>query len=507
MKTKTLMPLGLRGFAIAVATIALFASFVMLAYADVVPTVSVAVKNTSNATVTSANIGSTVFATALVASTSATTSPSGTVTFNRYDNTSCVGTPTIQSGVSLVNGAATSSNATVGASGLSYKVLYSGGGIFSNAESACMPVAATASSTSISTTLSTTSVLAGSTVHESATLIGATANASGTVAYNVYTNNSCTTSLVGAGVRTVTNATVPNSDSLLFNNAGTFYWRAVYSGDANNAAATSSCLALTVLATSTPTTTPNPGTISGKVYHDFDKDRINDAGEPGVSGFTVKLYKNSLWWNSAVQSTTTDANGNYSFPNLENGTYAIELIKKDQWKQLSGDFQGVVVSNNAISNRNFAVFSKQGTSTPPQSGDGSISGKVFKDDDKDRFLDSGESGIQGVTIKLYKNAGWWGKHGKNNPIATVVTDAQGNYSFGNLADGTYSVEQIKKEGWKQISDDFWSLSIQNGTDFTDKNFANIEKNDNGKGKNKDKQSKGDNGLHLGWYKFDWKWNR
>src|SRR5262249_58211186 len=39
---------------------------------------------------------------------------------------------------------------------------------------------------------------------------------------------------VGAGV-------VPDSNGLQFNSAGTFYWQAVYSGDANNTGATSTC--------------------------------------------------------------------------------------------------------------------------------------------------------------------------------------------------------------------------------------------------------------------------
>src|SRR5262249_60960494 len=34
---------------------------------------------------------------------------------------------------------------------------------------------------------------------------------------------------------------VPDSDPVTFNQAGTFYWQAVYTGDANNNGATSAC--------------------------------------------------------------------------------------------------------------------------------------------------------------------------------------------------------------------------------------------------------------------------
>src|SRR3569832_906740 len=159
MKTNTIMPLGVRGVLIAGAATALFASLVMLAYADVVPTVTTTAYNSGNTAVSSAPIGSSVYAGAVVASTSATTSPTGTVTFNRYDNTSCVGTPTTQSGVALVNGMASSSAFAVPATGLSYKVHYDGqAGFFSQADSSCVSVAAQGTATSLTTTLSTTSV-------------------------------------------------------------------------------------------------------------------------------------------------------------------------------------------------------------------------------------------------------------------------------------------------------------------------------------------------------------
>ena len=39
----------------------------------------------------------------------------------------------------------------------------------------------------------------------------------------------------------MTNGIVPDSNALTFDSAGSFYWQAVYSGDADNATATSAC--------------------------------------------------------------------------------------------------------------------------------------------------------------------------------------------------------------------------------------------------------------------------
>ena len=57
----------------------------------------------------------------------------------------------------------------------------------------------------------------------------------------MYTNSTCTLGARDAGTKTVTNGVVPGSNSLQFNSAGDFYWQAVYTGDANNNGATSTC--------------------------------------------------------------------------------------------------------------------------------------------------------------------------------------------------------------------------------------------------------------------------
>src|SRR4029077_9216572 len=97
------------------------------------------------------------------------------------------------------------------------------------------------SNPSIGTTLSGTSVAVGTAVHDSSSLTGATGDAGGTVTYTVYTDSACTLGAQAAGVKGVTNGTVLDSNAITFNSAGTFYWRAVYSGDGKNNGATSTC--------------------------------------------------------------------------------------------------------------------------------------------------------------------------------------------------------------------------------------------------------------------------
>lgn len=94
---------------------------------------------------------------------------------------------------------------------------------------------------SITTTLSSSAGNTGATVHDSATLSGATADAGGTVTYSVYSDDTCTSKVADGGTVTVANGSVPNSSDVTFNTPGTYYWQASYSGDPGNAAATSVC--------------------------------------------------------------------------------------------------------------------------------------------------------------------------------------------------------------------------------------------------------------------------
>ncbi len=93
----------------------------------------------------------------------------------------------------------------------------------------------------IATGLSETSGAVGDSVHDTATLTGATGDAGGTVTYDVYTDSSCQNLFAGAGTVDVVDGSVPQSNDVVFNTAGTYYWQATYSGDANNTGTTSTC--------------------------------------------------------------------------------------------------------------------------------------------------------------------------------------------------------------------------------------------------------------------------
>lgn len=495
-----------------------------LAAAAVTPTVTATVQNSSNANITTAQIGASVHAAVTVASSTASTSPIGTVDFNLYSNQSCTGSPLTQAGVNLVNGSASSSATTVAAGGLSYIVQYNGQGDFNAATTTgCVSISATKFSPALSLSLSNTNVQAGSFVNAIPNLTGESGDADGTIAFKVYNNNSCGALALDAGSKTVTNGSTPTSDSWQFITPGTYYWQGVYSGDTNNAAATSTCAAagtiLTVVATTSPTSTPtlstslsNSNVTQGSSVHDTAT-LTNESSNAG-GNVSYKVYTDNACSAGVMDAgTKTVTNGNV----LNSNSIVFNTVGTYYWQAVySGD------ANNTAATSSCQSEVLTVTTSGSTGGPGTISGTVFNDLNKNDKQDNGESGLSGWTVWLHKaNAtstsqwwkNWFKKHnGYNDPIvATATTDSSGNYSFGNLSSGKYFVEEKVEKGWKQTSDDIKVVLDANKTS-ADVDFSNIQKktatstNNGNQDKDKNDDNNNDNNQsnnsnHNSWFKF------
>ena len=78
-------------------------------------------------------------------------------------------------------------------------------------------------------------------------------------------------------------------------------------------------------------------TITGTAFEDFDANGIKGSSDIGLPGITVFLDENhNDVLDSGDVSTTTDANGNYTFSNLADGTYTVREVVPVGWAQTSG---------------------------------------------------------------------------------------------------------------------------------------------------------------------------
>ncbi|QDV68641.1 Serine-aspartate repeat-containing protein D precursor [Rosistilla carotiformis] len=79
---------------------------------------------------------------------------------------------------------------------------------------------------------------------------------------------------------------------------------------------------------------PAPVEIHGVKFNDLDADGIQDAGEPGLSDWTIFLdLNNNRQKDTGEPSTTTADDGSYSFTNLAAGTYSVGEVPQASWQQ------------------------------------------------------------------------------------------------------------------------------------------------------------------------------
>jgi hypothetical protein len=199
--------------------------------------------------------------------------------------------------------------------------------------------------------------------------------------------------------------------------------------------------------------------IGDKIWYDTNSNGIQDAGEQGVAGVVVELRDNIGTYGNLLKTTTTDANGNYLFNNLDAGDYHIDI----QELTLPSGYQFTTpnvggndsvdsdVSETATIPRSWGIMAN--TTLSAGENDltwdagivatvlkGSIGDRVWVDNNCNGIQEAGEKGLAGVTVKLYQ-AGADGQFGTSDDVtvATQTTDINGNYLFTNLLAGNYQV--------------------------------------------------------------------
>lgn len=262
-----------------------------------------------------------------------------------------------------------------------------------------------------------------------------------------------------------------------------------------------------------------PVSIGSTVFYDYDDDGKQDDGEKGIAGVTVKLYASD--GTTPIKNpdnpsedyvVTTDANGNYLFEHLPKGSYVVGVTPPPNAptsstdigtsggdNQTDGDDNGIQ-TNSGEEAKSPVIALYPGTEPangvehnvgPDTTGDNqddgdddagdmtvdfgfvpdpvpvSIGSTVFYDYNDNGIQDAGESGIAGVTVNLYADTDGDEVPDTDDVNDTVVTDANGNYFFGNLASGNYVVGVIPPNDAPTSSTDIGTSGGDNQTDGDD----------------------------------------
>jgi uncharacterized repeat protein (TIGR01451 family) len=194
------------------------------------------------------------------------------------------------------------------------------------------------------------------------------------------------------------------------------------------------------------------GVIGDYVWIDINADGVQDPGEIGLSGVTVRVTNGTTTY-----TTVTDSDGRYSFANLPAGTWTV-TISGTPLNNMAPTFD----ADGGLNNSTTVTINSSGQVTNPfgslgvdfglkLNGPYTLSGTVVTNDsrtpgiadDIDNFLDDkddfdvgpdDETELAGQTLYLYQLVG-----GSYILVSTTTTDANGDYAFVNLPDGDYKV--------------------------------------------------------------------
>jgi hypothetical protein len=180
---------------------------------------------------------------------------------------------------------------------------------------------------------------------------------------------------------------------------------------------------------------PTGGSISGNVLRDTNGNGFIDAGDVGIAGVTVQLFVQGNAFPSF--QTTTAANGAYAFNNLPSGFYRVVELDPANHTSVgaSAGVNAFVVDANTIQVQVVSGVNSGNNNfldrlNAPAPGSNTISGFAIRDVNLNGSA-SGEPGLAGMTVVLSDQFG--------TPLASVVTDVTGAFSFTGLQGGTYTL--------------------------------------------------------------------
>ena len=195
------------------------------------------------------------------------------------------------------------------------------------------------------------------------------------------------------------------------------------------------------------------------------------VGGNALREYRAKAFNNSL---SGVPLETTGGTGTRDVHWRESvfGTELLTGFLGGGSNPLSRITVGAMADLGYQVNYNAAdAYSIPGVTPPPTTATGRISGKVFTDKDGDRAYDSGEPGVVNRAVYLDKD----NDSVRDSNETQVFTDSSGNYTFSNLAAGTYKV-RIVRDGLTQTfpANNYGiGVTLSTGQSVSNQNFATV----------------------------------
>ena len=202
------------------------------------------------------------------------------------------------------------------------------------------------------------------------------------------------------------------------------------------------------------------GSLGDTVWNDSNANGILDAGETGIAGVTVTLT------GAVSATTTTDANGEYTFTGLPIGTYTVSVSGSalddfEPTHDLDDPMTTTPITANTadvelvLTSSGDAVESRDDVDFGYYQQLSSITGTVLEDSTGDNAGDRALRDNNGdpvtVMLTLYKADASGNPVGQSLAMTTANTTT-GVYRFTDLPPGDYVVIQSQPSGYNSIAD-------------------------------------------------------
>lgn len=202
-----------------------------------------------------------------------------------------------------------------------------------------------------------------------------------------------------------------------------------------------------------------PTSVSGRKFIDLNGNGRKDPGEgcppapdvnnPGCQGITVRLHGTDGLGNTVDRHTTTDANGDYSFSDVNPGSYTIIVDEPPGFEcsfPTPCNYNLNLRSGDVARNRDFGDFSRA-----------EVHGQKFFDHNGNSAKDPNDEGVPDVEIHLDGTDGL----GAQVHLITYTCggvrlpdcmgEPVGSFWFLNLRPGTYTISEVVPTGLTQTA--------------------------------------------------------
>lgn len=174
--------------------------------------------------------------------------------------------------------------------------------------------------------------------------------------------------------------------------------------------------------------------LGDRVWNDLDGNGTQDPTEFGISGVTMQLEQLIGGSYVAIATTTTGADGAYTFSGLIGDSYRVTVTTPPASSTATFDLDGVATPSTAV-----RVLTSNESATDVDfgyRGSAAIGDYVWFDQNLDGVQDGGEPALPGV--RVFIDLGGDGSYTAGvDPFQT--TNASGFYQFTGLVAGSYSV--------------------------------------------------------------------